>query len=242
VLVTSGQRVQRNQPLIQLTSESLNAKHLSLTNSLIEKTKLLGAYKAQLNETSAELSNAALISLNTKIVQLGLEIEGLQQQLELQKILLDRSLIRSSIDGSVATFQPGEVLASRPVGRGDLLLEVMNEEADWQLELLLPEKRLGHLVDQIANSQESLKVKFVQATASENEYDAEVDSVATRLEVSESGVAGISIYASIDSSQNIRKTIGAEVIAKIDCGKRSLGYVWFGDILDWMRQTSWRLN
>ncbi len=242
VLVTSGQRVQRNQPLIQLTSESLNAKHLSLTNSLIEKTKLLGAYKAQLNETSAELSNAALISLNTKIVQLGLEIEGLQQQLELQKILLDRSLIRSSIDGSVATFQPGEVLASRPVGRGDLLLEVMNEEADWQLELLLPEKRLGHLVDQIANSQESLKVKFVQATASEDEYDAEVDSVATRLEVSESGVAGISIYASIDSSQNIRKTIGAEVIAKIDCGKRSLGYVWFGDILDWMRQTSWRLN
>ena len=121
-------------------------------------------------------------------------------------------------------------------------MEVMNEEADWQLELLLPEKRLGHLVDQIANSQESLKVKFVQATASEDEYDAEVDSVATRLEVSESGVAGISIYASIDSSQNIRKTIGAEVIAKIDCGKRSLGYVWFGDILDWMRQTSWRLN
>ena len=223
VLVTSGQAVQHNQPLIQLSSESLKAKHLSLINNLIEKTKLRAAYKSQLNETSEQLSNAASISLNTKIVQLGLEIEGLKRQLTLQQHLLLRSRILSSIDGTVATYQPEDVLAGRPVGRGDLLLEVMNENAEWQLELSLPEKRFGHLMDQMGSSQNSLRVKFVQATSSDHEYDAIVEHVATRVSVTNEGTASISINAAIAPDQPIRKTIGAEVIAKIDCGKRKFG-------------------
>ena len=35
------------------------------------------------------------------------------------------------------------------------------------------------------------------------------------------------------------KFFGAEVIAKIDCGRRSLGYVLFGDVIEFIRKRFW---
>lgn len=33
--------------------------------------------------------------------------------------------------------------------------------------------------------------------------------------------------------------IGAEVIAKINCGKKPLGYVLFGDVIEFLRKRLW---
>ena len=40
---------------------------------------------------------------------------------------------------------------------------------------------------------------------------------------------------SVESDQ----VIGAEVRSKISCGKRSLGYVLFGDVIEFVRQRLW---
>ena len=47
------------------------------------------------------------------------------------------------------------------------------------------------------------------------------------------------VYASIGGGQSLKRRIGAEVRAKIDCGERSLGYVWFGDVVEFVQRRWW---
>ena len=130
-------------------------------------------------------------------------------------------------------------MAGRPVGRGELLVEVMNEQGPWNLELELPAKRFGHLLQATAENQSELSVTFIQATAPERTYAGVIQQISTRTSNDDDGSAVILIQASINDDQTIRRTIGAEVIAKISCGNKSLGYVCFGDMLDWVRCRFW---
>lgn len=239
VWVNSDEAVQPNQKLINVHGESLITRALILANSVAEKEKILSAYKAQLDDNSNQHSPNDRISLSAKIAQYTLEIDGLAEQLELTHRLVERSQVKSPIAGTVATFQPGDLLNGRPVARGELLLEVMDENGPWQLELQIPEKRLDHLLRQDQSLQRKYPVTFVPATTPENTYQATFTRIANRVSISDTGASSILVFANIKPDPTLQRTIGAEVTARIQCGERSLGYVWFGDILDWARSNLW---
>ena len=79
------------------------------------------------------------------------------------------------------------------------------------------------------------------ATKTEATYDGKLQLVGTRSEKSDELGSVVEVYADIDANslpkQNRR--IGAEVRAKISCGQRSLGYVLFGDVVEFVRQRLW---
>ena len=52
--------------------------------------------------------------------------------------------VRSPIDGKVITLQL-EDAGNRPVESGDQLLEVIDPTGDWELEVRMPEDRMGHI-------------------------------------------------------------------------------------------------
>lgn len=239
ILVHTGQKVAANQPLLHLYDEALETRMLVLNNSLAEKRKLMAAYQAQLDEKAATLSQTEKIGLSAIIAQNSSEIDGLRLQLESAQRLSDQSIVRAKIAGTVATFRPQDLLAGRPVGRGELLVEVMNEQGPWKLELELPAARFGHLLQVSADDPSKPFVTFVQATHPEKTYTGAIQQISTRTSNDNEGAPVILIEASIDDGQDIGRTIGAEVIAKINCGKKSLGYACFGDMLDWIRCRVW---
>lgn len=239
VLIGSGQQVEPAQPLLRLHDEELETRRLILTNNLAERKKLLEAYKAQLDDRSNSITQPDRIGLSAKIAQYQLEVSGLQQQIESADILYQRSIVRSNIAGTIATFRPEDLLAGRPVSRGELLVEVMNEQGPWQLELRLPEKRLGHLLQSIEGSTSRPSLTFVQATSPADTFHGTVGQVATRSIVDGDGSSTILLNAEIDETPGLRRTIGAEVSARIDCGTRSLGYVCFGDAIEWLQRRLW---
>ena len=49
----------------------------------------------------------------------------------------------------------------------------------------------------------------------------------------------VEAFVQIDADELPFHSIGAEVRAKIGCGKKSLGYVLFGDIVDFLRRQFW---
>jgi hypothetical protein len=77
------------------------------------------------------------------------------------------------------------------------------------------------------------------ATSSESTYSGEVQEVATRAATSAESGAVFEIFATTDRSQLPVVRVGAEVRAKIHCGRRSLGYVLFGDVIEFVRQRLW---
>ncbi len=239
VWVDSEEAVQPNQRLVNVHSETLISRALLLASNVAEKEQILSAYKAQLDDQSVQYTPTDRITLSAKIAQFSLEISGLKEQLQLTNRLIGRSQVKSPIAGTLATFQPGDLLSGRPVARGELLLEVMDENGPWQLELQVPEKRLGHLLQPHQSTQLEYRVTFVPATNPENTYQATVSQIFNRVLESGNGTPAVLVFASVKPDPALRLTIGSEVTAKIHCGERSLGYVWFGDILDWARSNFW---
>ncbi|MGE5191136.1 MAG: HlyD family efflux transporter periplasmic adaptor subunit, partial [Deltaproteobacteria bacterium] len=238
--VRSGQQVRKGDLLVRLKNVELQAKLLAQRNLLQEKQKQRAAIAAQLSEPATAANPATEVELRGKYAQLAVEIEGTAEQVKSLTRQVEDLSVRSPITGVVATFRIEEMLRERPVKRGELLLEVMDPSGPWRLELDVPENRLGHiLVAQHKHEDGRLPLRYVLATATESTYEGSLDSISTRSVISETEGSVVPLFASLAEPVPPDPRIGAEVIAKIDCGRRSLGYVLFGDVIEFVRKRFW---
>jgi hypothetical protein len=167
-------------------------------------------------------------------------MDGLTDIVKIQKERVDHLLLKAPIDGRIASFQLEETLQNRPVQQGEMLLEIMDEKGPWRLELEVDGNRMGHVLRAWnASPTHQLEVEFIPETALESTFNATLDSIATRSAVSGEQSNIFEMHASTDASKIPDLWIGAEVRAKINCGKRSLGYVLFGDVVEFIRQKLW---
>ena len=236
----SGQPVQAGDLLVRLKNDELQAKLLQQVNLLAEKKQQALAIDSQLGQTATVQNPATEIELHGKLQQLKVEIEGTQQQVESLKRQVEGLSVRSPIAGVVATFRLEELLRMRPVKRGELLMEVMDPSRDWRLEVDVPENRIGHiLAAQQKRNNERLPVSYMLATATESTYQGTLESLSTRSVASESEGTVVPVFVALAEPSAPSPRIGAEVKAKIDCGRASLGYVMFGDVVEFLRKWFW---
>ncbi len=237
IFVESGKRVERGQPLVRLESDELRGQHVSASAELALKRGLLTTLKRQLDGSRRDEDSARY---EADFAKTKIEILGLQQEVRILEERREALTVRSPIAGVVATFQIKQKLQDRPVRRGEVLLEVMDDSGDWRLELEVPEYRMGHLLKALGRSSDgTLPVEYVLATAVEISYQAELTAIATRTNESEEEGTIVEVFADIDTDTLPSRRIGAEVEAKINCGKRSLGYVLFGDVIEFVQRHFW---
>ena len=242
--VLSGQPVEKGALLLQLKNDDLKARLLEQRNKLQEKTKQKLSVQAQLNEGGAAAGGTSPTELYAKYGQLEIEEQGAQEQVNVLTKEVESLAVRAPISGIVTTFRIEELLRERPVKYGELLLEVMDPKGPWRLELDVPENRLGHILQAQQKSPDGrLPVRYVLATATELTYDGalarSLDSISTRPVVSEGEGSVVPLYASLAEPTPPSPRVGAEVTAKINCGPMSLGYVLFGDVIEFVRKKFW---
>jgi len=173
-------------------------------------------------------------------VQARIELAGAEQELQVLEERLEKLVVKAPAAGVVATFQLRQQLQNRPVQRGERLLQVMNDNGPWQLELEVPEYRMGHILNALRSTDAAtLPVEYVPSTAVEHAYAATLTDVATRSNSSAESGTIVEAYASINPDDLPHRRIGAEVTAKINCGRHSLGYVLFGDLIEFLRRKLW---
>lgn len=188
------------------------------------------------------LDEREAIQLQGRLQETQIEITELQEQVKRLTARSEELIVRAPIDGVVATFQLRQKLLRRPVSRGDRLLDVMDTDCEWRLELDVPEKRLGHLRDGGEKyATDELPVQFVMATHPEVTYAGTVQHVNSRTEVSPKNESVLRVRIAISSAEipEDQRRIGADVKAKIDCGERSLGYCLFGDVIEFVQREWW---
>lgn len=151
-----------------------------------------------------------------------------QQQAELQ--------VRSPMAGEVLTWNPQPLLEARPLARGQILLTIGDLAGPWQLELRIPDRRVSHILAARGQSSDELPVAFLLASDPARKHHGALDRVGLRTEISERDGAFVLATVALDRDQIPHPMPGANVIAKIDCGRRALGYVWFHDLLDAVRR------
>ena len=240
LVAKSGQPVQEGELLLTLKNDELRAKLLHEENLLLDKKQQALALDSQLSQPETAQNRATEIDLRGKLQQLKVEIEGTRQQVESLKTQVAGLSVRSPIAGVVATFRLEELLRMRPVKRGELLLEVMDSSREWRLEVDVAENRIGHILEaQQKRHDDRLPVSYMLATATESTYEGTLESLSTRSVASESEGTVVPVFVALSQPSPASPRIGAEVKAKIDCGKASLGYVMFGDVVEFLRKWFW---
>ncbi len=247
VKVRGGEKVKKGDLLIVLRNDELDAK-LKQVESELDEYKQTAATLYNQRNILAKSSDA---DTPVQLAKIEGEIANAKSRLEgarLRKELLDRQLlqlkVRAPSSGVVATFHVDQLLENRPVQRGEVLLEVMDTTKQWRLELDVPDFRLGHVLRaQEKFKKQDLDVEFVLATASETKHQALLEGISTRSVPSDAEGSVIEMYVRIDpkTKQELGELlrIGADVRAKINCGKEMLGYVLFGDVVEFIQNRLW---
>ena len=240
IFVRGGDKVKKGQKLLQLSNEQLTGEYNDNLSKLDQAAQKVRSSVAEANAASREGDRQAMLRANAAGHQAQIERDGLTGIVTIQKKRVDSLLITAPIDGRIASFQLEETLQNRPVQQGELLLEDMDESGPWRLELEVEGSRMGHVLRAWkASPDHKLDVEFIPATALESTFTATLESISTHSAVSNDQSIIFEMHASTDASKIPDKWIGAEVRAKINCGPRSLGYVLFGDVVEFIRQKLW---
>jgi hypothetical protein len=240
IFVRGGDKVKKGQKLLQLSNEQLTAEYHDNLSKLAQAAQQERSSAAEAGTASHDGDRPAMLRAESARGKAQIEQVGLSEIVRIQKKRVDSLLITAPIDGRVASFQLEETLQNRPVQQGELLLEDMDESGPWRLELEVEGNRMGHVLRAWkASPDHKLDVEFIPATALESTFTATLDSISTHSAVSNDQSIIFEMHASTDVSKIPDKWIGAEVRAKINCGPRSLGYVLFGDVVEFIRQKLW---
>ena len=163
-------------------------------------------------------------------------IRSLKAQYEVLKTKQSECEVRSPIDGEVLTWNVQQLLEDRPVGRGQVLLTVGDLSGPWKVNLRLPDRQAGHvLAAQEARPDAPLEVSCLLAMNPRESFPGTLAHVAMRSETAQSESPYVEASVDIDRSALEQYTAGAGVRASIQCGRRSLGYVWLHDLYDTIR-------
>jgi HlyD family secretion protein len=240
IAVNDREKVHKGQSLLTLRDEQLTAEFNENESKLAQALQRVHSYKAQEGDYKRDDDRGKELQAASDRKKSETEAEGLERILKIQRERVESLNVTAPIDGTVAGFQLDQLLQNRPVQQGELLLEVMDETGPWRLELEIEGSRMGHVLSAWNNNPDhKLHVDFIPATAAESTFSGELEEIASRSAVSSDQSNIFECQVSIDAGQIQDKRIGAEVRAKISCGKRSLGYVLFGDVIEFIRQRLW---
>ncbi|MEW4489284.1 biotin/lipoyl-binding protein [Thalassoglobus sp. JC818] len=242
VFVRSGQTVQQGDLLLRIESDELDSERIAARTEWLEKDKLVSALTSQRAEAIKRDDESEFIRITAELAKATVERDGAKNRLDLVTLRIEDLTVTAPDDGVIATFQVDQVLRNRPVRRGDLLVEVMQPNGPWHLEVDVPEYRMGHVMRAFETlDSEELPVEYVLATSVETSHNGVLRSgeIATRSAESEEDGTVFEVFVDIDREDLPNLNIGADVSAKINCGKKSLFYVLFGDVVEFFQRHLW---
>ena len=115
-------------------------------------------------------------------------------------------------------------------------MTIANVKGSWHLEVDVSDEDIGHVLN-ARNMSDSgrLPVTFILLTDPAISYRGEVAQVALGTVVTGKREPAVRVTVDLDSNTLSLVRPGAGVVARIHCGRRSIGYVWFRSAYEKLR-------
>ena len=232
--IEHGQNVDSSETLMRLREPELDYEFRRVWGELQTAQKRLDAVQTERLQPGRDQSadSPGSSHLTAELEELKERIKNLQEQNEILKLRQAELNVRSPIKGQVLTWNVSRLLQARPVQRGQILMTVADLSGKWILEIKLPDDRVGPVRIAQGNNEDPLRVTYVMGTQPRVTYSGQVEHIGLATEIGESDQAFVMVTATLDPEQFPPLSPGATGTAKIHCGQRSLGYVWFHDLID----------
>lgn len=165
--------------------------------------------------------------------------DSLHRQLELVMGQAELLNVRAPASGRIFNWQLRENLLRRPVLKGQNLMTIVHPDTAWQIELEFPEKRVAHLMRAQNDSKEPLEVTFTLASHPGREFTGHVADIDNKLDVRSDDGNSVLVRIAFDGQQLPDDLLrsGTRVTAQVHAGQRSLGYVWFHELIETAHST-----
>ncbi len=230
-LVEHGQQVEAGQELVRLRNTDLEVEIASLIGQrTTTQEQILSIQRTLLD--NPRLSPDERERLSGRLLELQETIAGLDRQLALLRQKEEQLIVRSPLAGQIVTWRVRDKLMHRPIERGQTLVTVVDPSGPWELELRMPERRVGHLLRAQHALGKDLPVSFYLATHPGQEFHGRVTEVHQTADVrgDEGNTVLVRVAVDRDALPDLRP--GATVNARVLCGQRPLGYVWFHEVIE----------
>ncbi|PQO38943.1 hypothetical protein C5Y96_03465 [Blastopirellula marina] len=243
IFVKHGQPVEKAAPLMQLRSNEFNLQRAEIVGQLQTAQAELDAILVKRSQGMRRDPRAenrtpeSFENLSADQLKLTKQIENLIQRRDLLQKREDELKLLSPINGQVLDWEVEQVLAARPVSRGELLMKVADIDGPWVLDLELPDKRTYHVVNAQNQSKEPLAVRFQLVNEPGKTYRGELKSAASIVDLDENSEEPfVPLEAEIDKSEIPHLRHGLSVVGRIECGQRSVAYVWTYQLVETVRR------
>ena len=261
VPVREGQTVKKDDLLAEQRSSPLEDQEAQLLGEIAANRQAYLAAKAKQGALDpARTPEADMLDIQSELTQLETKAATLQEQLRIHKVQESRLKITSPIDGKVVGWKIQEMLRDRPVTTGTQIMEIADPTKNWELEIQLPEAKMGHVVPRLRELRQTdpnatLPVTFILATNpdSEDKLQGRVIEIAASAETN--GEKGNAVrmrvafeqqeLAKLSDTNDASDTaidalkqdlkVNADVKAKIDCGRKPVGYVLFHELWEFIQ-------
>jgi multidrug efflux pump subunit AcrA (membrane-fusion protein) len=239
VLVDHADVVTTDQALLTMENPELDRQIDELLGQIQTTDQRLSDAKAIRlgGRSSSPEALANLDRLAAEVQQLEVQQRSLRQQ---QRLLISQreSLdVTATIAGQIVTWNPEQRLRNRPVRRGQELLEIAQVDGPWHLELLIPDRDIGPILDRQREGKAA--VEFVIGTIPDKTFVGQICKIADSSQWDKDRGSVVKAIVSIDRSQLPTSPVGAEVQAKVRCLSCALGYAWFRDLLTYLQVRVW---
>jgi multidrug efflux pump subunit AcrA (membrane-fusion protein) len=234
-----GEAVARGQELLLMEDPDLQLQVEQLAIKVSAAEQRLATLGQQLGRAT---TNDERNSLTREMVNQEYEMRKAAAE---RDIILEgarnprRSPVLSPLAGKVVTFDARDQLVGKTVKPGDPLLRVARVQGPWEVELYIPEGHVAAVREGLAGSPEGLDVQLLLASHPHRTYRGRLtqDGLGGETTVRNNAVV-LPARARITDRDLLTQLdgmpVGVEVRAKVDCGRRPVGYVWFAGLWDFL--------
>ncbi len=221
-----NQIVEQGTVLARMTNNDLAREIEKLRGEISELDKIVEKLNRQ-STLASKLSEEEELDILAQLDKANVEREFKKKELVLRQDDYRKLEIKSPIRGNVVNWQVRRSLLGRPVRSGQNLMTIVAPNSRWQLELLVPEKRMGHLLAAQNDSQEPLTVAFTLASNPGSQFRGRIVKIDPILDVHKDQENTARVLVDFSNEQIPEELLraGTKATAKIECGTRSLGYV-----------------
>ena len=255
VMVEHGQKVHRGDVLVRLQSKELDKTR---TEAVKERDAAIAQEGALRNQLARSTNTAGRREeepqARGQLREAEIKRDGAKETIRILDEQIESMTVRAPLDGMVTTWDVRKTLLGRPVEIGTELVSIAATEGEWDLEVDVPDDDMGPILDaqkrlkaEIAAGTKkpgsTLDAYFVLATDPDHRYAGYVKRVASKVETVE-GKHGAKVTVGFDSKvradflkNNREFRPGAEVRARVNCGKARLAYVLLRDVIHFFHET-----
>lgn len=238
VAVSNAAQVADGEPLAVMRNPELDLEEQRVRGDIATTNARLAAVRASRGDPDRRGSNSSSAGqLAADEEELKQTIASLNRQLEIVNRRVAELTLRAPLAGQVVRWDLIRSLESRPVRQGQLLMQVVDPAGPWEIELRIPDRHVRHVLaaQAAAKKANGLPVRFLFRMSPKTTYSAKLDTVNLATDLDQDGELSTFAKVTLNPKEIPDLRPGSSVIAKLDCGRRSLGYVWLRELLEFLQ-------